>query len=290
MGDGDAAAHANVDSASRWHAALALGYTREGKRSVLARRTHRGPLVVQRSLYPEGERVCQNIIVHPPAGIVGGDTLQLDIDVGDGACAQITTPGAAKWYRSSGAAARQDVSARVHAGSTLEWLPQESIIFDGAIAGLHTRVDLEADASFLGWDVVCLGRSAAGERFAQGSMRQSLRVTRDGVEIFVERANLSGGDALLASAVGLNGAVVFGTFIAAVSAVPDSLLAVCREIAATEDEGEGDVGVTRIRGCLVGRYRGMSAQSARAYFVRLWCAVRPIAIRRDAVIPRIWAT
>jgi urease accessory protein len=176
----------------------------------------------------------------------------------------------------------------VHAGATLEWLPQESIIFDGAIARLHTRVDLETDASFFGWDVVCLGRSAAGERFARGSMRQSLQVARDGAEIFVERTNLAGGDALLASAVGLNGAVVFGTFIAAVSAVPDSLVAICRAIAAAENEGE--VGVTRMRGCLVGRYRGMSAQSARAYFVRLWCAVRPIAIRRDAVIPRIWAT
>ena len=286
MGDGDAAAHTSVDAGSRWHAALALVYARDGERSVLARRTHRGPLVVQRSLYPEGERVCQNIIVHPPAGIVGGDTLRLDIDVGEGACAQITTPGAAKWYRSSGAAARQDVASRVQAGSTLEWLPQESIVFDGAIAGLHHRVDLEGDATFVGWDVICLGRSAAGERFARGNLRQSLMVARDGVEVFVERANLSGGDALLASAVGLNGAVVFGTFIAAVSAVPDSLLAACRGIAAVD----GDTGVTRMRGCVVGRYRGMSAQSARAYFVQLWCAVRPIAIRRDAVMPRIWAT
>jgi len=286
MGDGDAAVYANVDSGSRWHAALALAYARDGERSVLARRTHRGPLVVQRSLYPEGERVCQSIIVHPPAGIVGGDMLQLDIDVDAGACAQITTPGAAKWYRSSGAAGRQDVAARVHAGSTLEWLPQESIVFDGAIAGLHNRVDLEGDATFIGWDVVCLGRSASGERFERGNLRQSLVVARDGVEIFVERASLAGGDALLESAVGLNGAVVFGTFIAAVSAVPDSLLAACRGIAAVD----GDTGVTRMRGCVVGRYRGMSAQAARAYFVQLWCAVRPIAMRRDAVMPRIWAT
>ncbi len=118
-----------------WHGRLSLSYARVGDRTLLARRTHRGPLVVQSSLYPEGERVCQNIIVHPPAGIVGGDTLRLDIDVGEGARAQITTPGAAKWYRSSGAAARQDVASRVQAGSTLEWLPQETIVFDGAIAG-----------------------------------------------------------------------------------------------------------------------------------------------------------
>ncbi|MEP6943996.1 MAG: urease accessory protein UreD, partial [Betaproteobacteria bacterium] len=120
MSDGDAATRPNVRPdagldarpASRWHAALRLRYEREGTRSVLAARTHSGPLVVQRSLYPEGDAVCQNIIVHPPAGMVGGDSLSIDVDAAPGAHAQLTTPGAAKWYRSAGPTARQDVVLR----------------------------------------------------------------------------------------------------------------------------------------------------------------------------------
>ncbi len=80
-----------------WEATLALGFERVGARSVLARREHRGPLVVQKPLYPEGPDVCQCVIVHPPAGIVGGDRIVLTVSVGRDARAQLTTPGATRW-------------------------------------------------------------------------------------------------------------------------------------------------------------------------------------------------
>src|SRR5271166_1361303 len=126
-GDGVIAAAASAG----WRGELALAYERSGKRTVLVRRAHRGPLVVQKALYPEGEAVCQSVILHPPAGIVGGDQLALEVDVGDGAWAQLTTPGAAKWYRSAGPRAQQTLAFSVRAKATLEWLPQETIIFDG---------------------------------------------------------------------------------------------------------------------------------------------------------------
>src|ERR1044071_2291298 len=90
-----------------WEARLALSYAREGERTVVDRRLHCGPLLVQKALYPEGCGVCQSIIVHPPAGIAGGDRLILDARAGRRARAQLTTPAAAKWYRTTGAPAQQ---------------------------------------------------------------------------------------------------------------------------------------------------------------------------------------
>src|SRR4029450_13927281 len=89
-------------SASGWEARLDLSFARDASRTVLAARRYLGPLRVQKALYPEGPEICQAIIVHPPAGIVGGDRLAIAIDVGTRAHAQITTPGAAEGYGSAG--------------------------------------------------------------------------------------------------------------------------------------------------------------------------------------------
>jgi urease accessory protein len=271
--------------ASRWRAKLQLRFERSGPRTVLAERVHVGPLRVQKSLYAEGDGVCQNIIVHPPGGIVGGDALVIDADAGPGAHAQLTTPGAAKWYRSAGEAATQHVVLRAAESAVIEWLPRETIVFDGAVAKLDSRIELAGDAVFIGWDIVCLGRTASGERFRHGSLRQQLSVARDGAAVDVERAGIDGGGRLLTSPVGLNGATVFGTFIAAASQVSDALIDACREVAA---DGEG--AVTRLPGVLLARYRGASAEAAHAYFGQLWRESRPRLTGRDAVAPRIWNT
>jgi urease accessory protein len=273
-------------STASWRAELNLRYERIDGRTVLTERVHRGPLRVQKSLYPEGDAVCQNIIVHPPAGIVGGDALVVDVETGTNACTQLTTPGASKWYRSEGLVARQDIVLRVAGGAMIEWLPQGTIVFDGAIAQLDTKIDLAGDAAFIGWEIVCLGRAAAGERFSRGSWRQRLTIARDGAPVFLERCVLAGGTALLASPVGLNDAAVFGTFLASAQPLPEAALAQCRESVSTA----GEVAATSVRGCVVARYRGPSVEAAQAYFVELWGRLRPLLIGRPAVPPRIWKT
>jgi urease accessory protein len=269
-----------------WRARLDLGYRRDGERTVLTTRVHQGPLVVQKSLYPEGDAVCQNVIIHPPGGIVGGDTLAVNVDAGPRAHAQLTTPGAAKCYRSSGPFARQHIRLRAAGGAVLEWLPQETIVFDASKIELELAIDLVDDARFLGWDVICLGRTAAGERFDRGALRQRLTLTRDGIPTFAERAVLHGGAPLLTSPVGLQGNPVFGTFLAAAPAVTHAMLESCRQVLPMAGEGA----VTRLPGVLIARSRGASSAAARHYFVELWRKLRPALALRAAVPPRIWAT
>ena len=140
-----------------WRAELALGFERREARTVLAERRQDGPLVVQKPLYPEGDEVCHAIVVHPPAGIAGGDELEVAAKAGAGAHALLTTPGAAKWYRSAGPWARQKLAFEV--AGVLEWLPQETIVFDGALADMGCEVNLDAEACYIGWEILCLGRT-----------------------------------------------------------------------------------------------------------------------------------
>lgn len=274
-------------SPAGWEATLSLAYGRRGPRTVLERRTHRGPLVVQKSLYPEGDEVCQNIVVHPPAGVAGGDHLALEVTVGENARAQVTTPGAARWYRSSGAPARQTLDFSVADGAVLEWLPQETIIFNGARAELETRIALACGAIFVGWEIVCLGRRFAGERFSQGRFTQDVIARRDGARQWIEQTRLEGGSAMLESRVGLASQPVFGTFLALAPLIPDMVVTACRESGC---DG-GEAAVTRLPGgVLLARYRGDSPEAARGYFALLWSRTRPLLCGREAVYPRIWNT
>lgn len=273
-----------------WRAQLALRYERRDEfgaaRTVLAERRHDGPLVVQKTLYPEGDAVCHNIIVHPPAGIAGGDDLAIDAHVGARAHALLTTPGAAKWYRSTGAWAQQRNVFTVDEGACLEWLPQESIVFDGALARLECEVRLGARASYIGWEVLCLGRAGSGERFMRGQCRSTLSVLRHGKPLWWERGGFTAGDVLTRSPAGLNGNSVCGTWVAAADCVARVDLAACRAIAAAS----GATAVTRLPGVLVARYLGESSEAAKQYFAALWHAVRPAIAGREAVAPRIWST
>ena len=270
-----------------WEARLRLGFERTSSRTVLASRRHVGPLRVQKPLYPEGAEVCQVVVVHPPGGIVAGDSLTIEVDAGLRAHAQLTTPGAAKWYRSTGPVARSDTVLRVATGALVEWLPQETMLFDGARTAIRLTVELAGDARFIGWDVMHLGRTASGERFASGRLQQRFELFRDGSMLWCERAVLDGGTHALQSSAILNGAPVFGTLIAAGGfLVDDGVLAACRAVVCAS----GDGAVTRLPDVFVARYRGDSAHAARTYFATLWRVLRPALAGREAVPPRIWNT
>lgn len=271
---------------SAWRAELALDYERRGERTVLAARRHDGPLVVQKPLYPEGDGVCHSIIVHPPAGIAGGDSLEIDARIGAQGHALLTTPGAGKWYRSAGAWAQQRNTFVVHDGACLEWLPQATIVFDGALARLDTEVRLAASARYIGWEILCLGRAGSGERFTRGQCVARVSVLRDGKPLWMERAGIEAGGLLMRSAAGWGGRTVCGTLIAIAQNVEAVDVGACRAVAAKS----GNTAVTRLPGVMVARYLGDSSEAAALYFADVWRILRPLIAGRVAVAPRIWNT
>ena len=276
-----------------WLASLNLRFAREGERSLLRENRHVGPLRVQRALYPEGPAVCQTILLHPPSGIAGGDHLTIAAQVEAGAHAQLTTPGAGKWYRSAGLDASQRIDLVVEEGATLEWLPQETIVFDGARACMETNVSLAAGSRYIGCDVLCLGRRAAGEQFRHGMLQLATRIERAGVALWLERGTLIGDDPILKSPVGWDNASVCGNFIATLPEVPTpsfdvaALLEASRAVVPPDGARHG---VTLLPHLLLARYLGDNSEAARQWINDLWHLARPALLGRAAITPRIWNT
>jgi urease accessory protein len=158
-----------------WHARLALDYRLEAGRCV-ARFQHDGPLRILQPLYPEGDAVCHNVLVHPPGGLVGGDTLEIAIRAASGSHGLVTTPGATRFYRSQGEPAVHRTRITLDEGARLEWLPLEAICHSGCRAENHLALALAPSAELIGWDVTALGLPESGLPFAQGSMLQHLEL------------------------------------------------------------------------------------------------------------------
>ncbi len=263
-----------------WKADLSLGFRYEDTRTVLAEKRFDGPLVVQKPLYPEGGALCHAILVHPPGGIVGGDQLSLRVSTEPRASVLLTTPGASKWYRSAGSYASQKL--RFNVDGSMEWLPQETIVFDGALTDMECEVNLGTDATYIGWEVLCLGRAGSGERFTKGRIELRNKVSRNGRPLWRERGAIEAGGRLMHSPAGLNGKSVCATLIAAAPQINSSVVSACREV-------EG-VSVTLLPQLLIARHLGDSSESAKQRLIELWQILRPAIHGRVAQPPRIWRT
>ncbi|MBU2287518.1 MAG: urease accessory protein UreD, partial [Gammaproteobacteria bacterium] len=180
---------------------LDLDYAFENQRSV-ARFRHEGPLRVLQSLYPEGDRVCHNILVHPPGGLVGGDTLDIAVRVAAGSHGLITTPGASRFYRSDGELARQRTEITLEPDARIEWLPLEAICFSGCRAENRLGLHLAPGAEMIGWDVTALGLPSADKPFEAGTLLQHIEMPG----VWLERGRIDAADRrLLQSPLGLAG-------------------------------------------------------------------------------------
>ncbi|MBV1881557.1 MAG: urease accessory protein UreD [Pseudomonadales bacterium] len=265
-------------------------------RSFLKHWSHHGPLKLQRAFYPEGPSICHLTLLHPPGGLVVGDQLSLDFKISEKAHGLITTPSAGKFYRSDASQRKQTqtISATLANNATLEWLPQENIIFDGANAQLDNHFLLEPSASLIGWDINCLGRPAANERFENGLFRQKLQLWQKQPPnlahspqlkpLYIENSHYIGGSKPLTSKCGLQGYPVFGTFF---STHETQKLAEIRNALA---DSHCISSASQLPNVLVCRYLGHSTEQAKTLFTRVWDIIRQEQFNRPACRPRIWNT
>lgn len=279
---------ANEPIVEAWKANLSLGFERRGDSTVLSRREHFGPLRVQKALYPEGPEICHTIVLHPPSGIAGGDELEIAVALGSGAHALLTTPGAGKWYRSTGALATQTLCFELAENSVLEWLPQETIVFNAALANMRTEVTLAPGACFFGQEVLCLGRRAMNERFDQGRLHLGTDIRLGDQLLWHERGQIEGDSMLMHSPTGLAGFSVSATLLVAGREIAKEILAACREKLPAEIDARH--GITALPQLFVARYLGHSSEAAKTWFADLWTVLRPALIGKKAEIPRIWST
>jgi urease accessory protein len=288
----------NEVSAAGWSARLNLRFeprqVNRATRTVMTERNHFGPLRILKPLYPEGDAICHAVIVHPPGGIVAGDSLAVDLFVDSGAHALATTPGAQKWYRSTGAAASAITRLHVADDASLEWMPQETMVFDGARAKQRLEITLAPKACFFGWEMLCLGRTTRGERFATGEFRQSIRLVRvdSGAPLWRESVVLMGEDPLMSSPLGFRGLPITAT---AWITLPDcdSGAASADLLAAVRAElGDAPLAAASSpeAGLIVIKAMGDAPEAVRNLLIGVWKKIRLQVFAREAILPRIWST
>jgi urease accessory protein len=270
-----------------WKAQLDLKFSELNNRTILSHRKHSGPLQVQKPFYPETNGTCHVYILHPPGGVVGGDRLNICIDVNPNAHALITTPAAGKFYRSAGPVARQQQILKVAPEGTLEWVPSENILFSGAKAQIKTKIELSCDSHFIGWEISCLGRPASDKIFNQGELDQSFEVWREGRPLRIEHLRLKGEGLILHAKWGLLGFPVIGSMVCVTDKTGflDSL----RNI--KNDSMDQELfSVTQMDDTILCYFLGNSVERARNCFINAWKIFRQEVFGCVAIEPRIWKT
>ncbi|MDR0226812.1 MAG: urease accessory protein UreD [Burkholderiaceae bacterium] len=284
-----------------WQATLDLRFEQRATQgTVLAHARHSGPLRVQKPLHPEGPGICHAVLLHPPGGVAGGDQLHIQVDLAPGAHALLTTPGATRWYKSMGRPAAQRVRLDVAEGATLEWLPQENMLFAGAEARMALDLHLAPGARAIGWDAVVLGRYGAGEHWhtagpeTPASLSLHNRLLWDGMPLWLEQGHLQAGDALLASPVAWAGFPIQASLWAVAPGCTEALA----ERLATDLPWTPGVraGASLLSGppgapsVLLLRVLARRMQEARSVLHQAWRLLRPALLDQPARPPRLWAT
>jgi urease accessory protein len=236
--------------------------------------------------FPEPDDAFQAVMLTTSGGLTDGDRVRLGVDCADGTSAVVTSQAAEKIYRAAGSEpCRIDVALTAGAGASLEWLPQETIVFDGARLRRCTEVRLSGDARLLACEMVVLGRTESGERFTSGLVHDGWRLRRDGRLAWAEALRLEGAPP---DAAGFGGATASAFALYCGPAAPD-LLACSRTLIEDADAGWPALrsGTTLVNGILLARFLG-HGKDVRGALTAWLAAMRHAALGRPAQLPRIW--
>lgn len=253
----------------------------------------RAPL---RVLFPR-DRDCgvpQAVFVTTGGGLVGGDLHEIALNVSEDAAIIVTTQAAEKVYRSTGADTRIDASVRAAAGSWVEWMPQETILFNGSRLHRRTTIDMAPTGRFLGGEMIVFGRAAHGESLTNGVLRDAWRVRVGGRLVWADTLLLEGNIAQrLAAASGFDRAVAAVTLVYAGEDAESRLAAVramLAELSAEADESTPRFAATSVNGLLVIRGLAWQPQHLRTALIAFWRRFRSLVAGLPPQEPRIWAS
>lgn len=287
----------SLQQVGHWQGNLDLTFAaREGaanRKTILQDSRHNGPFTVQRPFYPE-DGVCHVILLHPPGGLVEGDSLTLNVTCNTGSHALLTTPSAGKVYECSQHAARQTQNLILNGNSVLEWFPQETILYQNALAELTTKVQLSDSAQYAGWEIVCLGRPISEDYFTRGRFTQAIEIYRDDQPVLLERVELCQDEdrQMQQHPWLLAGYCAVATLI--LTGANAEHLEQARAIVTAANEKSQrqalQAGITLLDDVLVCRALAQQSRVIKGLFVELWSHLREPIYGRPACIPRIWST
>jgi urease accessory protein len=232
-----------------------------------------------RVLFPHSEpgEPPQAVLLTTSGGVTDGDSLKMAIEIGRGAAAVATTQAAEKVYRAAagGGHCAVDVAVRVAEGATLDWLPQETIVFQGARLKRRTVADVEPGGALLACEMVVLGRAASGERFVSGLLLDAWSVRRAGRLAWTDTLRIEGETP---DGAGFGAANALATVIGVWDAPQPSFE---KARALLETAGEVRSGVTLVNGVMVARLLG-EATAVRGAVIRF------LTDFRGCRLPRVW--
>lgn len=277
-------AAASGEAEPRAGGTVRLAFVGEGARTRLASLYQKAPV---RVLFPRSraEGLPVAVLANIGGGLVVGDRTRVEVDVGPGAAALVTSQAAEKVYRSTGLDTHVDAVLTVASGGWLEWCPQETILFDGSRLRRRLRMDLATDARALLGEVLVLGRLASGERATRGLLFDRIELGRDGTPFWQDRLRLDGDfAAVLDAPAGLDGARAVATLV---HAAPDAAgrLELVRDLA---DQPGVRAGATLVNGLLLIRILAADPLALRRTFALFWTRLREAAAGLPPVLPRLW--
>ena len=226
-------------------------------------------------------------LVTTSGGLVGGDRIEIAATVGAGAQARIAPQAAEKIYRSLGPPVVVELGFEVGPGAWLEYLPLETILFDGARLERSCRLDLAADARAMAGEILVFGRQARGEVMTTGAVRDAIAVRRAGRLIWADAFDLRGDLTRLDHPAGVGGARALATLIY-VGDDAATFVDPVRDLQAAFPVPDGQAGATAIGPVLVARWLGRDVLAMRRAYANVWQQLRARAAGLPPVLPRLW--